>query len=151
VRIDRVVIPDNFPYDVDGTKINASITTRAYAEGDPAQKRRYRHAMFTYNMFGGNVVYPSSTTYPYSELFPGIGVGSFTVTTTSNLAADGDTTSLGSASAIAKSSTSSVVRFDGQVLSQAVTYTITTVDYPASFSLFEVTNGFNQLRPGRVV
>ena len=151
VRIDRVVVPDNYPYDVDGTKINSSITTRAYAEGDPAQKRRYRHAMFTYNIFGGSRAYPSSTTYPYSGLFPGIGIGSFTVTATSNLAADGSVVSLGSTAATPKTSTSNVVRFDAQVLSQAVTYTITTTDYPPSFSLFEITNGFNQLRPGRVV
>jgi hypothetical protein len=150
-RIDRVVAPDNQPYDVDGTPINSTVVTRAYAEGDPAQKRRYRHAMFTYNMFGGTIVYPSSTTYPSTELFTGIGVGSFAVTATSGLAADGIDVALGSASATSLASKSEVTRLDGQVLSPAVTYTITTSDYPPSFSLFEVTNGFNSLRPGRVV
>jgi hypothetical protein len=107
--------------------------------------------MFTYNMFGGTIVYPSSTTYPSTELFTGIGVGSFAVTATSGLAADGIDVPLGSASAVSLASKSEVTRLDGQVLSPAVTYTITTSDYPPSFSLFEVTNGFNALRPGRVV
>ena len=150
-RIDRVVVPDNQPFDVDGTGINSTVVTRAYAEGDPAQKRRYRHAMFTYNMFGGTIFYPSSTTYPSTELFTGIGVGSFSVSSTSGLAADGIDVPLGSVDATSFASKSDVTRFDGQVLSPAVTYTITTSDYPPSFSLFEVTNGFNALRPGRVV
>ena len=151
VRLDRVVVPDNYPYDVDGTQFNAQIITRAYAEGDPAQKRRYRHGMFTYNMFGGSTTYPSATLYPSPNTYTSIGIGTFTVTATKGLAADGSTVTLGTKSAVDKSSTSSVARFDNQVLSQAVTYTITTSNYPPSFSLYEVTNGFNQLRPGRVV
>jgi hypothetical protein len=151
VRLDRVVVPDNYPYDVDGTGINAQIVTRAYAEGDPAQKRRYRHGLFTYNMFGGSGIYPSATTYPSSEAYPSLGLGAFSVDATRGLAADGNVTPLGSKNADPRSSTSSVARFDNQVLSQAVTYTITTTGYPPAFSLFEITNGFNQLRPGRVV
>jgi hypothetical protein len=151
VRLDRVVVPDNYPYDVDGTQFNAQIITRAYAEGDPAQKRRYRHGLFTYNMFGGSTTYPSATLYPSPNTYTSIGVGTFTVTATKGLAADGSTVTLGTKSAVDKSSTSSVARFDNQVLSQAVTYTITTSNYPPSFSLYEITNGFNQLRPGRVV
>jgi hypothetical protein len=150
VRLDRVVVPDNYPYDVDGTQFNAQIVTRAYAEGDPAQKRRYRHGLFTYNMFGGSTTYPSASLYPSPNTYTSIGVGTFTVTATKGLAADGVTVTLGSKSAVDKSSTSSVARFDNQVLSQAVTYTITTTNYPPSFSLYEITNGFNQLRPGRV-
>ena len=150
IRLDRVVIPDNYPYDVDGTKFNAQIITRAYAEGDPAQKRRYRHSMFTYNMFGGSTTYPSSSLYPSSNTYPSIGVGLFTVTATKGLAADGASVTLGSKSALNKASNSAVARFDNQVLSQAVTYTITTTNYPPSFALYEITNGFNQLRPGRV-
>ena len=150
IRLDNVVIPDNIPYDVDGTQFNCSITTRAYAEGDPAQKRRYRHALFTYNIFGGTTLYPSATTYPSVSTFTGIGVGSFSVSATKGLAADGDDVTLGSRDATAQSSKSDVVRFDAQALSQALTYTITTSDYPASFAVYEVTNGFNQLRPGRV-
>lgn len=151
VRLDRMILPDNIPYDVDGTEINSTIVTKAYAEGDPAQKRRYRHALFTYNIFGGVIIYPSSTTYPYSELYPGIGVGSYSVTATKGLAADGADFSIGSKAATSQSSQSSVARFDAQALSQAITYTIETLDYPAAFSVFEITNGFNQLRAGRVV
>ena len=151
VRLDRVVVPDNYPYDVDGTAFNAQIITRAYAEGDPAQKRRYRHAMFTYNLFGGLGLYPSTTTYVSTNTFPSIGIGSFSVTATKGLAADGDEVSLGTKTATYGSSFSGVARFDNQVLSQAVTYTITTSQYPLSFSLYEITNGYNQLRPGRVV
>jgi hypothetical protein len=151
IRLDRVVVPDDYSYDVDGTGINSTIITRAYAEGDPAQKRRYRHGLFTYTMLGGVTVYPSSTTYPSAEIWPGIGVGSFSVSATKGLAADGNVASIGYESAVSKSSRSNVVRFDSQVLSQAVTYTITTSDYPPTFSLYEITNGFNQLRPGRIV
>lgn len=151
MRIDRVVVPDNVPYDVDGTKFDAQIITRAYAEGDPAQKRRLRHALLTYNIFGGVSTYPSSTLYPSTNLYPSIGLGSFSVTATKGLAADGDVVSLGSELATAQASRSDVARFDAQVLSQAVTYTITTANYPPSFSLYEITNGYNNLRPGRVV
>lgn len=151
IRLDRVVVPDNYPYDVDGTAFNAQIVTRAYAEGDPAQKRRYRHSLFTYNMIGGSFVYPSATTYPAATTYPGVGLGDFTVSARSGLAADGDTVLIGGKTALDKASNSSVARFDNQILSQAVTYTVSTTNYPPSFSLFEITNGFNQLRPGRIV
>jgi hypothetical protein len=151
IRIDRVVVPDNTVEDADGTLINCSITTRAYAEGDPAQKRRYRHALLTYSLYGGAATYPSSTTYPSVLLYPGLSTGEFTVTATKGLDASGSTALIGSEEAPAETQISGVARCDHQTLSQAVTYTIETTGYPVAFSLFEITNGFNQLRPGRVV
>jgi hypothetical protein len=151
IRIDRVVVPDNTATDADGSQINCSITTRAYAEGDPAQKRRYRHGLLTYTLYGGAATYPSATTYPSALLYPGSTIGAFTVTATKGLDASGSTTSIGSEQATAQTQTSSVLRCDHQTLSQAVTYTIETTGYPIGFSLYEITNGFNQLRPGRVV
>ena len=56
---------------------------------------------------------------------------------------------MGSKDATIQSSKSDVVKFNTQTLSQAVSFTITTTGYVPSFSLFEVTNGFNRLRPGR--
>jgi hypothetical protein len=84
-------------------------------------------------------------------LYPGSTIGAFTVTATKGLDASGSTTSIGSEQATAQTQTSSVLRCDHQTLSQAVTYTIETTGYPIGFSLYEITNGFNQLRPGRVV
>lgn len=148
IRLDPVVTPAATAVDADGSVVNAQIITRAYAEGDPAQKRRYRHAMFTYQMTGGLSLYPSSTTYPSSSVFPGSSSGYFTVTATKGLDASGSSTLIGTTNAT--TATSTVSRYDHQSLSQALTYTIQTYGSPPSFSLYEVTNGFNQLRPGRI-
>lgn len=148
IRIDQVVTPASTAVDADGSIVNGKIVTRAYAEGDPAQKRRYRHAMFTYQMTGGSSLYPSSTTYPSSSVYPGSSSGYFTVTATKGLDASGSSKLIGTTNA--SSSTSTVARYDHQSLSQAVTYTLQTYGSPPSFALYEVTNGYNQLRPGRV-
>ena len=124
-------------------------TTKAYTEGDPAQKRRYRHTMATYQLVGGDSTYPSSTTYPSSELFPGSSGGYFTVTAVRGLDGAGTSTLIGTTTAT--STTSTVDRYDHQTLNQAVTYVIETFSAPPAFQLYEITNAFNQLRPGRVV
>lgn len=148
IRIDQVVTPAATAVDADGAIVNGKIVTRAYAEGDPAQKRRYRHGMFTYEMTGGSSLYPSSTTYPSASVYPGSSAGYFTVTATKGLDASGSSTLIGTTNA--SSTTATVARYDHQSLSQALTYTIQTYGSPPSFYLYEVTNGFNQLRPGRV-
>ena len=148
IRLDTVVAPADGSMDADGQQINSIITTRAYAEGDPAQKRRYRHTMLTYDVSPGTSTYPSSTTYPSAFLYPGSSAGAFSVSVTKGLDASGTTKSIGTVTPT--SSVARVNRFDHQSLSQAVTYTITTTGSPPAFSMFEVTNGFNQLRPGRV-
>ena len=60
----------------------------------------------------------------------------------------------GSSSAIgltaATASSSDVDRYDHQTISQAVTYVIETIGAPPAFQLYQLTNGFNQLRAGRV-
>jgi len=148
IRLDPVVAPAQTTTDADGSLINASITTKAYAEGDPAQKRRYRHTLATYQLIGGQSIYPSGTTYPSISLFPGSSSGQFTVTATRGLDGIGNSTTIGLTSPT--SSSSDVDRYDHQTISQAVTYTITTINAPPAFQLYEITNGFNQLRPGRV-
>ena len=148
IRLDPVVSPAQTSIDADGSIINASITTKAYTEGDPAQKRRYRHTMTTYQLVGGESVYPSSTTYPSISLFPGSSGGYFTVTAVKGLDGAGDSTAIGLTTASTTSST--VDRYDHQTINQAVTYVIETAGAPPAFQLYEITNGFNQLRPGRV-
>ena len=148
IRLDPVVSPAQTSVDADGSTVNASITTKAYTEGDPAQKRRYRHTMATYQLVGGDSTYPSSTTYPSSELFPGSSGGYFTVTAVRGLDGAGTSTLIGTTTAT--STTSTVARYDHQTLNQAVTYVIETFSAPPAFQLYEVTNAFNQLRPGRV-
>jgi hypothetical protein len=149
IRIDPVVVPIEGSTDADGQRINSTITTRAYTDGDPAQKRRYRHTLLTYDVSPGLSTYPNATTYPSAFLYPGASNGAFVVNVTKGLDATGGSSTIGS---ITPTSTSAgVSRFDHQSLSQAVTYTISTAGFPTSFSMFEVTNGFNQLRPGRVV
>jgi len=148
IRLDPVVSPAQTSIDADGSIINASITTKAYTEGDPAQKRRYRHTLATYQLIGGESVYPSSTTYPSISLFPGSSGGYFTVTAVKGLDGAGDSTAIGLTTASTTSST--VDRYDHQTINQAVTYVIETFDAPPAFQLYEITNGFNQLRPGRV-
>jgi hypothetical protein len=128
--------------------INSTIITRAYAEGDPAQNRRYRHTLLTYKLVGGSSLYPSSTTYPYSALYPGSSSGYFTVTATKGLDGSGTSSLIGTTTS--GSTTSTVARYDHQTINQAVTYTISTASAPPEFSLYEITNGFNTLRPGRV-
>jgi hypothetical protein len=125
IRIDPVVTPAATTTDADGTVIECSITTKAYTEGDPAQKRRYRHTMIAHKTLNG----------------------SYGVIATAGLDGQGTSSNLGSSS----TSSATVDRFDHQTLSQAVTYTISTSNSPDSFELYEITNGFNQLRPGRVV
>lgn len=148
IRLDPVVSPAQTSVDADTSTVNASITTKAYTEGDPAQKRRYRHTMATYQLVGGDSTYPSSTTYPSSELFPGSSGGYFTVTAVRGLDGAGTSTLVGTTTAT--STTSTVARYDHQTLNQAVTYVIETFSAPPAFQLYEVTNAFNQLRPGRV-
>ena len=149
IRLDPVVSPAQTSVDADGSTVNASITTKAYTEGDPAQKRRYRHTLATYQLVGGDSTYPSSTTYPSSELFPGSSGGYFTVTAVRGLDGAGTSTLIGTTTAT--STTSTVDRYDHQTLNQAVTYVIETFSAPPAFQLYEITNAFNQLRPGRVV
>lgn len=148
IRLDPVVTPAQTTTDADGQTIDCRIITRAYAEGDPAQKRRYRHTMLTYELIGGSSLYPSSTTYPSATLYPGSSNGYFNVTATKGLDGSGESSLIGTTSATA--TTSTVDRYDHQSLTQALTYTIETSSSPPAFSLYEVTNGFNQLRPGRV-
>lgn len=148
IRLDPVVSPAQTSVDADTSTVNASITTKAYTEGDPAQKRRYRHTLATYQLVGGDSTYPSSTTYPSSELFPGSSGGYFTVTAVRGLDGAGTSTLVGTTTAT--STTSTVARYDHQTLNQAVTYVIETFSAPPAFQLYEVTNAFNQLRPGRV-
>lgn len=148
IRIDPVVGPTAGSVDADGQSIDATLVTRAYAEGDPAQKRRYRHAMFTYELDKGTATYPSSSLFPNGSLFPGSSAGDFSVVVTKGLDAAGASKPVGNSSSAA--SGANVTRYDHQSLSQAVTYTISTSGSPAAFALFEITNGFNQLRPGRV-
>lgn len=148
IRLDTVVAPAVGSMDADGQLVNCSITTRAYAEGDPAQKRRYRHTLLTYDAEPGTATYPSAILYPSAFVYPGGSVGSFTITATKGIDATGTSSLIGSEDS--PSPFAGVVRFDHQSLTQAVTYTIATVDAPAAFSIFEITNGYNQLRPGRV-
>ena len=149
IRLDPVVSPAQTSVDADGSTVNASITTKAYTEGDPAQKRRYRHTLATYQLVGGDSTYPSSTTYPSTDLFPGSSGGYFTVTAVRGLDGAGTSTLIGTTTAT--STTSTVDRYDHQTLNQAVTYVIETFSAPPAFQLYEITNAFNQLRPGRVV
>lgn len=148
IRLDPVVTPAVSTTDADGSIINSTIITRAYAEGDPAQNRRYRHTMLTYNLVGGSSLYPSSTTYPFSATYPGSSNGYFTVTATKGLDGSGTSSLIGTTTS--GSTTSTVARYDHQTINQAVTYTISTLSAPPEFSLYEITNGFNTLRPGRV-
>ncbi len=149
IRLDPVVSPAQTSVDADGSTVNANITTKAYTEGDPAQKRRYRHTLATYQLVGGDSTYPSSTTYPSTDLFPGSSGGYFTVTAVRGLDGAGTSTLIGTTTAT--STTSTVDRYDHQTLNQAVTYVIETFSAPPAFQLYEITNAFNQLRPGRVV
>jgi hypothetical protein len=81
-------------------------------------------------------------------LYPSSSNGSFTVTATKGLDGIGESATIGTTSATA--TTSNVTRYDHQSLAQALTYTIQTADSPPAFALYEITNGYNQLRPGRV-
>jgi hypothetical protein len=148
IRLDPVVSPAVSTTDADGSIIDSTIITRAYAEGDPAQNRRYRHTMLTYSLIGGSSLYPSATTYPYSATYPGSSNGYFTVTATKGLDGSGSSSLVGTTTS--GSTTSTVARYDHQTINQAVTYTISTASAPPAFSLYEITNGFNTLRPGRV-
>jgi len=127
IRIDPIVAPTATSTDADGTVFNSSITTRAYTEGDPAQKRRYRHTLLAYRLVGAG--------------------GSFTINAVVGLDGAGANTLIGTTATDA--ATSTVSRYDHQTISQSVTYIIDSVGSPTEFSLYEVTNGFNQLRPGR--
>ncbi len=127
IRLDPIVAPTPTSTDADGTVFNSSITTRAYAEGDPAQKRRYRHTLLAYKLVGSG--------------------GSFTINAVVGLDGAGASTLIGTTSVA--SSIATVSRYDHQTISQSVTYEIASVGAPTEFSLYEITNGFNQLRPGR--
>ena len=147
IRIDPVVTPASTTTDADGSIVNSLIETRAYAEGDPAQKRRYRHTMLTYRLIGGTSLYPSSTTYPSATTYPGSSNGYYTVTAVKGLDGAGSSSLIGTT--IPSSDSSTVKRYDHQTISQAVTYKIETFSAPPTFSVYEVTNGYNQVRPGR--
>lgn len=149
IRLDPVVLPEQSTTDADGTQFEASIVTRAYAEGDPAQRRRYRHTLATYKLVRGVSLYPSSGLYPSALLFPGGSNGAFTVSATKGLNSEGTTNVIGSTTG--GSEVSTVSRYDHQTINPAITYTITTSGAPPGFELYEITNAFNQLRPGRVV
>lgn len=148
IRLDPVVTPADTNTDADGAEIDASITTRAYAEGDPAQKRRYRHTLMTYRFLGGLNLYPGGESYPSSVLYPQSSNAFIRVNAVRGLDGSGSSTLIGVSGPSAQSST--VDRYDHQTISQAVTYVIETVNAPVAFSLYEITNGFNQLRPGRI-
>lgn len=124
IRIDPIISPQSTTTDADGATIEASITTKAYTEGDPAQKRRYRHTMMAYKLLNGD----------------------FSVQATAGLDGQGAATTIGSTA----TNGADVDRYDHQTISQAVTYTITTTNSPDYFELYEITNAFNQLRPGRI-
>jgi len=148
IRLDPVVAPSVSTTDADNSVVDSTIITRAYAEGDPAQNRRYRHTMLTYRLIGGASLYPSSVTYPSVTTYPGSSNGYFTVTATKGLDGSGTSSLVGTTTS--GSVTSTVARYDHQTINQAVTYTISTAGAPPAFSLYEITNGFNTLRPGRV-
>lgn len=149
IRLDPIVLPEQSTTDADGTQFESSIVTRAYAEGDPAQRRRYRHTLATYKLVLGVSVYPSSSLYPSASLFPGGSNGTFTVSATKGLNGEGVVSVIGSTTG--GSEVSSVDRYDHQTINPAVTYTIQTSGAPPAFELYEITNAFNQLRPGRIV
>jgi hypothetical protein len=148
IRLDPIVLPADTNVDADGSEIDVSITTRAYTEGDPAQKRRYRHTMITYRFLGGLNLYPSSNTFPSNVLYPQSSNAFIRVSAIKGLDGGGSSSLIGVSGPSAQSST--VDRYDHQTISQAVTYVIDTVNAPVAFSLYEITNGFNQLRPGRI-
>jgi hypothetical protein len=165
MRLDPVVIPSSGVIDADGTGFTSFFETRAYVEGDPAQKRRFRHLLVTFQAALTYGLFPSSTLYPAQpQLASGLSVfvssaslypsslynAGFTVDAWEGLDPDTSTTPVSTSNTTSSSTTSQTVRYDSQVISNAVSYRVTTTGTPSSLVFYEFTNAFNQLRPGRV-
>jgi hypothetical protein len=165
MRLDPVVVPSSGVIDADGTPFISFFETRAYVEGDPAQKRRFRHllltfqAALTYGLFPSNTLYPSqpqvtsgvSVSTIGSSLYPSsLYNAGFTVNAWEGLDPDTSLPSVSTSNTTSSSSTSQTVRYDSQIISNAVSYRVTTTGTPSSLVFYEFTNAFNQLRPGRV-
>jgi hypothetical protein len=164
MRLDPVVIPSSGVIDADGTAFTSFFETRAYVEGDPAQKRRFRHllvtfqAALTYGLFPSDTLYPSqpqnasglsilsaASLYPSSLYNAGFDVDAW-----EGLDPDTSAAPVSSSNTTSSSLTSQTVRYDSQIISNAVSYRVTTTGTPSSLVFYEFTNAFNQLRPGRV-
>lgn len=132
IRLDTMTNPTitQTSQDADGAAVDALIETKAYSEGDPAQMKRFRHLFMTY------------------EFFKGPGSGSFTVEEVAGL--EGGTVAIASLPTTTNVALTTVVRYDMQVRSQAVTHVIRTTGQPNYFNLLQLTNSFNALRMGRV-
>ena len=132
IRLDTMTNPTitQTSQDADGAVVDALIETKAYSEGDPAQMKRFRHLFMTY------------------EFFKGPGNGSFTVEEVAGL--EGGTVAIASLPTTTNVALTTVVRYDMQVRSQAVTHVIRTTGQPNYFNLLQLTNSFNALRMGRV-
>ena len=165
MRLDPVVIPSSGVIDADETAFTSFFETRAYVEGDPAQKRRFRHLLVTFQAALTYGLFPSSTLYPAQpQLASGLSVfvssaslypsslynAGFTVDAWEGLDPDTSTTPVSTSNTTSSSTTSQTVRYDSQVISNAVSYRVTTTGTPSSLVFYEFTNAFNQLRPGRV-
>jgi hypothetical protein len=148
MRLDPVVTPAQTMYDADGTAFNATITTKAYTEGDPAQHRRFRHTMLTYQLIEGISTIPANTLYPSVSLYPGGSNGTFLTTAIEGVDGLGASTLIGTTATADESA--SMSRYDHQTINQAISYQIDVIGAPPAFQLYEVTNGFNLLRAGRV-
>lgn len=165
MRLDPVVIPSSGVIDADETAFTSFFETRAYVEGDPAQKRRFRHLLVTFQAALTYGLFPSSTLYPAQpQLASGLSVlvnsaslypsslynAGFDVDAWEGLDPDTSTTPVSSSNTTSSSTTSQTVRYDSQVISNAVSFRVTTTGTPSSLVFYEFTNAFNQLRPGRV-
>lgn len=165
MRLDPVVIPSSGVIDADGTGFTSFFETRAYVEGDPAQKRRFRHLLVTFQAALTYGLFPSSTLYPAQpQLASGLSVlvnsaslypsslynAGFDVDAWEGLDPDTSTTPVSTSNTTSSSTTSQTVRYDSQVISNAVSFRVTTTGTPSSLVFYEFTNAFNQLRPGRV-
>jgi len=129
LRIDPVFAPLGRE-DADGTLINADITTKTYTEGDVAQLRRFRHMLISFELTAG----ASDRNFVVEEIrgFGGTGATSLSPNPTSAAA------------------TTDVRRYDIQIISRGIAYRIQTNNAPVSFTVLQITNAYNALRPGRV-
>jgi hypothetical protein len=129
LRIDPVFAPLG-RQDADGTLIDADITTKTYTEGDAAQLRRFRHMLISFEL----TVSASNQNFVVEEIrgFGGAGATSLSPNPTSAAA------------------TTDVRRYDIQIISQGIAYRIQTSNAPISFTVLQITNAYNALRPGRV-
>jgi len=164
MRLDPVVIPSSGVIDADGTGFTSFFETRAYVEGDPAQKRRFRHLLVTFQAALTYGLFPSSTLYPAqpqgasglsilsgASLYPSsLYNAGFDVDAWEGLDPDTSAAPVSSSNTTSSSLTSQTVRYDSQIISNAVSYRVTTTGTPSSLVFYEFTNALNQLRPGRV-